>query len=77
LQNRPQATVAAPYSVRPNQGATVSMPMHWEEVTKGLEIKDFTIFNAISRMKAEGDIFKDVLGKGINLKKALKALENI
>lgn len=75
LQNRPQATVAAAYSLRPKPGATVSMPMHWEEVTKGLQIKDFTIHNSISRMKEQGDIFKGVLGKGINLKKALKLLE--
>jgi bifunctional non-homologous end joining protein LigD len=74
LQNRPQATVAAPYSLRPKPGATVSMPMHWEEVTKSLEIKDFTIFNAIDRMREQGDIFNGVLGKGINLKKAEKVL---
>ena len=77
LQNRPQATVAAAYSLRPKPGATVSMPMHWEEVTKGLEIKDFTIHNSIGRMKEQGDIFKGVLGKGINLKKALKNLEGL
>ncbi len=77
LQNRPQATVASAYSLRPKPGATVSIPMHWEEVTKGLEIKNYTIFNSIDRMKEQGDIFKGVLGKGINLKKALKALEDL
>ncbi len=77
LQNRPQATVAAPYSLRPKAGATVSMPMHWEEVTKGLEIKDFTIHNAIERMRSEGDLFKGVLGKGINMKQANKYLDDL
>lgn len=77
LQNRPQATVAAAYSLRPKPGATVSMPMHWEEVTKGLEIKNFTIHNSIDRMKEQGDIFKGVLGRGINLKKALKLLNGL
>ncbi len=77
LQNRPQATLAAPYSVRPKPGATVSMPLHWEEVKKGLQMKDFTIKNAITRMKSEGDIFKPVLGKGINMKAALKKLEEL
>jgi bifunctional non-homologous end joining protein LigD len=75
LQNRPQATLAAPYSVRPKPGATVSMPLHWEEVKKGLKMKDFTLKNAIERMRSEGDIFKPVLGKGINMKAALKKLE--
>ena len=74
LQNRPKATVAAPYSLRPKPGATVSMPLHWEEVKKGMKMKDFTIHNAIDRIKSEGDIFKPVLGKGINLTKVLSNL---
>ncbi|MDF2517314.1 MAG: ligase [Sphingobacterium sp.] len=68
LQNRTHATIAAAYSVRPKPGATVSMPLHWDEVKKGLKISDFHILNAIERMNSEGDIFKPVLGKGINLK---------
>jgi bifunctional non-homologous end joining protein LigD len=72
LQNRPQATIAAPYSLRPKPGATVSMPLHWAEVKKGLKMSDFTIYNAIDRIKNEGDIFKPVLGKGVNLEKIIK-----
>jgi len=71
LQNRPQATVAGPYSLRPKPGAPVSMPLHWEEVKKGLKIRDFTIHNAIARLKSEGDLFTGVLGKGIDLNKAM------
>ena len=51
------------------------MPLHWEEVKKGLKMKDFTMKNAMERMRSEGDIFKPVLGKGINMKAALKKLE--
>lgn len=69
LQNRPKATLAAPYSLRPKPGATVSMPLHWEEVKKGLRMDDFTIENSVERIKKEGDIFKGVLGKGVNLEK--------
>ena len=50
LQNRPKATLAAPYSLRPKPGATVSMPLYWGEVKKGLKMKDFTIVNAIDRL---------------------------
>ncbi len=75
LQNRPSATLAAPYSLRPKPGATVSMPLHWEEVKKGLQISDFTIENALDRLKSEGDLFKPVLGKGADLKKLLNQLE--
>jgi len=74
LQNRPQATLAAPYSLRPKPGAPVSMPLHWDEVKKGLKITDFNINNALARIREVGDIFKPVLGKGINLEKFTKKL---
>jgi bifunctional non-homologous end joining protein LigD len=77
LQNRPQATVSAPYSLRPKPGATVSMPLHWEELKKGIQMKDYNIFNAISRVRDVGDIFKPVLGKGINIEKALKKVKSV
>ncbi|MDF2437357.1 MAG: ligase [Bacteroidota bacterium] len=77
LQNRAQATVSAPYSVRPKPGATVSMPLHWDEVKKGLKMTDFTIHNSLDRVKFEGDIFKPVLGKGIDLKKVIIKLEEL
>lgn len=70
LQNRPQATVAAPYSLRPRPGAPVSMPLHWEEVKKGLKPGQFTITNAVARIKEQGDLFKPVIGKAISLKQA-------
>jgi bifunctional non-homologous end joining protein LigD len=77
LQNRPQATLAAPYSVRPKPGATVSMPLHWDELKKGLRMKDFTMKNAIQRISKEGDLFSPVLGKGINMKKAIMTLDRL
>jgi bifunctional non-homologous end joining protein LigD len=76
LQNRPQATVAAPYSLRPKFGAPVSAPLFWEEVKKGLKISDFHLKNMIARLKREGDLFKGVLGKGINMEKAIKKIES-
>ncbi len=69
LQNRPQATLAAPYSVRPKPGATVSMPLHWNEVKHGLKMKDFTLKNVPALLEERGDLFKDVLGKGIDMLK--------
>lgn len=77
LQNRPQATLAAAYSLRPKPGATVSMPLHWEEVKKGLKMKDFTIHNAVARIKEQGDIFKPVSGKGLNMRKAISSLQKL
>lgn len=74
LMNRPQASVAAPYSLRPKPGATVSMPLHWDEVKKGLQMKDYNMETATARLKEMGDIFKGVLGKGIDLPKVEKRL---
>ncbi|WP_439555443.1 DNA ligase D [Dyadobacter sp.] len=75
LQNRPKATLAAPYSVRPKPGATVSMPLHWDEVKEGLQLRDFTIKNAVERARSEGDLFKPVLGKGIDLEAVISKIE--
>lgn len=75
LQNRPQATLASVYSLRPKPGATVSMPLQWEEVKNGLRMQDFNIFNAMERIKTNGDIFKPVLGKGINMEEAINNLK--
>ncbi len=77
LQNRPGATIAGPYSLRPKVGATVSMPLEWDEVKPGLTMKDFTIFNSIDRLKETGDLFKGVLGKGIDLEKTIKKAKEI
>jgi bifunctional non-homologous end joining protein LigD len=75
LQNRAIQTIAAPYSLRPKPGVTVSTPLNWEEVKPGLSIKDFTIFNILERLKNKGDIFKGVLGQGINLSNVLKKID--
>jgi len=77
LQNREIQTLAAPYSVRPRPGATVSTPLHWEEVKKGLRPDKFTMLNIFSRLKNEGDLFKPVLGKGINLEKTIRLIERM
>jgi bifunctional non-homologous end joining protein LigD len=77
LQNRPGATIAGAYSLRPKPGATVSMPLSWDEVKPGLTMRDFTIFNAVDRLKETGDLFKGVLGKGIDLVKTIKNAQNV
>jgi bifunctional non-homologous end joining protein LigD len=53
------------------------MPLHWEEVKKGLKIKDHNLKNATPRLKETGDIFKGVLGKGIDLKKVSKRMQSV
>lgn len=60
-------TTASVYSLRPYPGATVSTPLAWSEVTKGLSPAKFTIKTAPLRFKKQGDLFKGVLGKGVDL----------
>ena len=50
LQNRTGQLIVAPYSVRPLPGASVSMPLLWEEVNSSLDPKNYTIKNAVERM---------------------------
>lgn len=75
LQNRAGQTLAAPYSVRPTPAASVSTPLHWDEVHPKLSPDQFTIKNMSKRLDDVGDIWKPVLGKGINLTSVLKQLE--
>jgi bifunctional non-homologous end joining protein LigD len=77
LQNRPGQTLAAPYSLRPTPDATVSMPLEWHEVKAGLEPTDFTIKNAMRRLKRKGDIWKPVIGKGLDLPVTLRRIEKL
>ncbi|MDQ3698661.1 MAG: DNA ligase D, partial [Gemmatimonadota bacterium] len=50
LQNRHGQTIVAPFGVRPLPGATVSMPLLWDEVNAALDPRAFTIKTAIERM---------------------------
>lgn len=74
LQNRKGQTLACAYSLRPRPGATVSTPLEWKEVRKGLHPSDFTIKNIRARIEKKGDLFKGVLLKGIDMMKCIKKL---
>ncbi len=74
LQNRSGQTISSVYSLRPKNGATVSMPLHWKEVKKGLTPQQFTIFNAKEIIEKRADIFKGVLGAATNIENCLKKL---
>ena len=73
-QNRPGATNAMVYSVRPRAGAPVSTPLRWEEVVSGLDPAAFTIEAVLDRVARDGDLFARVLGGKQSLKAALKDL---
>lgn len=77
LQNSRGQTLASAYSARPRPGATVSTPLEWKEVKHGLHPSMFTIKNIRKRVEKKGDLFRPVLGRGINIPGALKKLDRV
>ncbi len=74
LQNKEGATLSCAYSLRPKPGAPVSTPLDWNEVKPGIDPRDYNIKNTLQRLKKLGDLFAPVLGKGIDMEKALRKL---
>jgi len=75
LQNHRGQTLAAPYSIRPKPGATVSTPLLWKEVNAKLDPTRFTLKTIFKRLDKTGDLWKPVLGKGYAIHKALEKLQ--
>ncbi len=73
-QNRPGATNASVYSVRPRAGAPVSTPLRWDEVVPGLDLAAFTMDAVLDRVARDGDLFAGVLEGKQSLAKALRGL---
>ena len=75
LQNRTGQTIVAPFSVRPLPGATVSMPLLWDEVNSSLSPRDYTIRNALERMdRLGGDHVLPVLTEAPDLAAIIQRL---
>jgi bifunctional non-homologous end joining protein LigD len=60
-QNAWGRTLASVYSVRPTPEATVSMPVAWEEVERGVRTEDFTMQSVPARLERVGDLFAPLL----------------
>jgi bifunctional non-homologous end joining protein LigD len=64
-RNRPGATFAAAYTVRPKAGAPVSAPCTWQEVERGTVLpQTFTVRSMAARLEAVGDLWSDLIGRG-------------
>ncbi len=70
MQNARGKTIASIYSARAKSGATVSMPLSWKQVEKGVKISDFTIKNAPGLLKKNGDAWRDFFDSRQSLKLA-------
>ena len=60
-QNAWGRTLASIYSVRPTPLATVSTPLEWSEVARGVRIEDFRLDNVRERIAKTGDLWKPLL----------------
>jgi bifunctional non-homologous end joining protein LigD len=67
LQNGYGKTVVAPYSPRAIDGAPVSAPLKWEEITRKLDPKKFNIRTMPDRIAKVGDLFADIFKKRAKL----------
>ena len=60
-QNAWGRTLASVYSVRPTPRATVSMPIGWDDVARGVEIEDFRLDNVPALVARHGDRWRPLL----------------
>jgi bifunctional non-homologous end joining protein LigD len=68
MQNARGKTIAAPYSARAKPGATVSMPLTWKQIEKGVRISDFTIQNVTKLVEKNGDTWQNFFKEAKPLK---------
>ena len=65
LQNGEGKTIVAPYTIRALDGAPVSTPLAWSEVSERLDPRAFTVRTVPERVAKHGDLFALALrGKG-------------
>src|SRR6266481_3401729 len=62
-QNAWGRTLASVYSVRPSQQPTVSTPVQWKELERGVVMEDFRIDSVPTRVRKLGDLWKPLLAK--------------
>jgi bifunctional non-homologous end joining protein LigD len=60
-QNAWGRTLASVYSVRPQPRATVSAPVTWKEVERGIRLEDFRIDTVPQRVRRRGDLWAPLL----------------
>ncbi|MBI4447024.1 MAG: DNA polymerase domain-containing protein [Acidobacteria bacterium] len=73
-QNAWGRTLASVYSVRPRPLATVSTPVSWKEIKKGIRTEDFRLDNVHERFVKVGDLWKPLVDsrRRLRLEKFLK-----
>ena len=68
MQNARGKTIASVFSARARPNATVSMPLTWKQIEKGVKIADFTIKNVPDLIRKKGGAWRDWFDSGQLLK---------
>jgi len=74
LQNAEGRTLVAPYTLRALDGAPVSAPLRWSEVTPKLDPNAFQLRTFQARLDAHGDLFAPALERKADIRPLLKKL---
>ena len=67
-------TLVVPYSLRAADGATVSTPLAWDELSPTLDPRSFTLRALRARLDAKGDLAAPLLAGAVRLDRALAQL---
>jgi DNA ligase D-like protein (predicted polymerase) len=59
-QNCRDRTIASAYSLRPSPGATVSMPVTWDELADLTDPRDFTLHTVPDKLASDGDAWAEI-----------------
>lgn len=73
LQNARGKSVASAYSVRERPGATVSAPLSWNELERGLDLHAFTIGTMPARLAKIGDLW----AAAIRTRNSVRAIDRV
>ena len=76
LRNGRSATAVAPWSPRARERATISVPLAWNQLKKGLDPSAFTVESAAPLLK-RADPWKDLLKSAGSFETAKKKLEKM
>lgn len=68
MQNARGKSLASVYTTRAKPKATVSMPLTWKQIEKGVKITDFTLKNAVGLLRKSGDPWAEFFASRQTLK---------
>ena len=68
MQNARGKSLASVYTTRAKPKATVSMPLTWKQIEKGVKITDFTLKNVPTLCRKTGDPWADFFASRQTLK---------